>query len=231
MQKPKEKSKSDEELKLKNKLKIYTQELSSYTEEKKGIEKMIENLQNKIMEMGGTQFRTQSTKVDLITERIKLLESKIDKSRLNISKNQKQSQYLNENIKDVESIIINTKNEIGNIGSRITNTNKKLETLQKQKTEIEENLENINDMKVKKNKKFEKLKERINEFQIIQINYDNTLKDAQHNKTKTESYLKFWIKKMESLIENFDINNVEKLRLTNVENWEKQIQELERKCI
>lgn len=97
---------------LESTIETATEEVSKLRRSASGIEKEIQALQDKILEIGGTRLRSQKVKVDGIKEMIDLANDQITKAEVGEAKSRKDAEKLDQAINNAETQLEELKGEV-----------------------------------------------------------------------------------------------------------------------
>jgi structural maintenance of chromosome 4 len=170
----------------------YSQELDQLKISSKSLESDINQLQNKILEIGGVQLRTQKSKVDDIKNEMEILQHKFTKSQVDLNKSKK-------DLKMATKAIEKHENEIQTIESDLELIEKELKIHSEKSVVLREDQTEIRSQIGEKSKELEELKTRLDDnrehlakLRTIEASLQNEMEELNRIVTESKGRTEHW---------------------------------------
>jgi len=205
-------------------------ELNEIKKQSSKIELEVQELQKKIMEVGGTRLRVQKSKVDSLTEQIDNSNKEITKLKVKIKTGEKE-------IKKATSVVEETQKQLEQAQQNLADTNDEFKKGEEQAIKVNEaykETEILLEEKVKElrviQKGFEKLKKIVDKFRSVEVELQNQIDDMNRVIKDHQSKAQHWSKKISELnkqkartqIEEEEGKELETLPVLSVEELSRQ---------
>lgn len=184
---------------LDKEIQTWTEELRNLQDASSRIEKDIKNLEQKILDVGGSKLLAQKSKVEGINLHITLANEEITKAEVSKAKAEKDLVKLAKSLEEMAAQVEVAENEVAGLDEKLVEVHAFVQELSERVDEAKTAAENSKDDLRKLKKELDKKTEEVQGFRQREIELKQSLDDAKKESADNEAQLQHWQDQHETL--------------------------------